>query len=68
LEELGVKYEIKLYPRDENLPAPSTLRAIYPLGKSSVITDSDRVIAESGAIVDYLMSTYSDGRFAGVLV
>jgi glutathione S-transferase len=40
---------------------------MYSLGRSSVITDGDRVIAESGAIVDYLMSTYSDGRFAGVL-
>jgi len=39
LEELGVKYEIKLYPRDENLLAPSSLRAIHPLGKSPVITD-----------------------------
>jgi glutathione S-transferase len=64
LEELGVKYEIKSYPRDKDLLAPSSLRAIHPLGKSPVITDGDKVIAESGAIVDYLMSTYGDGRLS----
>lgn len=58
LEELGVKYEIKHYQRDEvtNL-APPELKAIHPLGKSPVITDTegDRVIAETGAIVEYLL-------------
>lgn len=59
LEELGVKYEIKHYQRDEvtNL-APPELKAIHPLGKSPVITDGDRVIAETGAIVEYLLREY----------
>ncbi len=63
LEELGVKYEIKHYKRDEvtNL-APPELKAIHPLGKSPVITDTDndRVIAETGAIVEYLLRKYDD--------
>ena len=61
LEELGVKYEVKHYQRDEitNL-APPELKAIHPLGKSPVITDGDRVIAETGAIVEYLLRKYDD--------
>lgn len=65
LEELGVEYEIKHYKRDEttNL-APAELKAIHPLGKSPVITDGDRVIAETGAIVEYLLRKYdTDGAF-----
>ena len=59
LEELGIKYEIKHYQRDEvtNL-APPELKAVHPLGKSPVITDGDRVIAETGAIVEYLLRKY----------
>jgi len=65
LEELGVPYEIKAYQRDAvtNL-APPELKAVHPLGKSPVITDGDLVIAESGAIVDYLIRTYGGGRLA----
>jgi len=59
LEELGVDYDIKHYQRDEvtNL-APPELKAIHPLGKSPVITDGERVIAETGAIVEYLLRKY----------
>lgn len=59
LEELGVSYEIKHYKRDEvtNL-APEELKAVHPLGKSPVITDGDQVIAETGAIVEYLLREY----------
>jgi glutathione S-transferase len=59
LEELGVEYEIKKYQRDSvtNL-APNTLKLIHPLGKSPVITDGDVTVAESGAIIDYLIETY----------
>lgn len=59
LEELGVDYEIKQYSRDKqtNL-APVTLKLIHPLGKSPVITDGDIVVAESGAIIEYLIDTY----------
>ncbi|HEY5107139.1 MAG TPA: glutathione S-transferase [Caulobacteraceae bacterium] len=65
LEELGVPYEIKFYQRDAttNL-APPELKAVHPLGKSPVITDGRHTIAESGAIVDYLIRTYGAGRLA----
>ena len=65
LEELGVPYEIKFYQRDAttNL-APPELKAVHPLGKSPVITDGAATIAESGAIVDYLIRTYDNGRLA----
>ena len=65
LEELGVPYEIKFYQRDAttNL-APPELKAVHPLGKSPVITDQGHTIAESGAIVDYLIRTYGAGRLA----
>jgi glutathione S-transferase len=63
LEELGTPYEIKHYQRDAKTRlAPPELTAIHPLGKSPVITDGDLKIAESGAIVDYLIRTYGDGK------
>jgi glutathione S-transferase len=65
LEELGVPYEIKRYQRDpKTMLAPPELRAIHPLGKSPVITDEGLTIAESGAIVEYLVERYGQGRFA----
>ena len=63
LEELGVPYEVKRYERDaKTMLAPAELRAIHPLGKSPVITDGDKTVAETGAIVDYLIETYGEGR------
>jgi glutathione S-transferase len=63
LEELGTPYEIVKYQRMEGLPlAPPELKAVHPLGKSPVITDGARTIAESGAIVEYLVDTYGGGR------
>ena len=62
LEELGVQYEIKRYQRDpKTMLAPPELRAIHPLGKSPVITDGDLTIAESGAIIEYLLDRYGEG-------
>jgi glutathione S-transferase len=58
LEELGVAYEVKTYKRGPDYRAPASLKAVHPLGKSPVIVDSGRVIAESGAIMDYLVETY----------
>lgn len=59
LEELGVPYEVKRYQRDlKTLLAPQDLLAVHPLGKSPVITDGDLTIAESGAIIEYLLETY----------
>lgn len=62
LEELGLDYEIKKYQRDpKTMLAPPELRAIHPLGKSPVLQDGDTVVAESGAIVEYLVGRYGDG-------
>ncbi len=64
LEELGADYEIKRYERDPvTNRAPLELKTIHPLGKSPVITDGDKTIAETGAIVEYLLETYGEGRF-----
>jgi glutathione S-transferase len=65
LEELELPYEIKFHHRDPatNL-APPELKAIHPLGKSPVITDGDRVVAESGAIIDYIIRRHGAGRLA----
>jgi glutathione S-transferase len=64
LEELGAPYEIKFYQRDatSNL-APPELKDVHPLGKSPVIEDGALRLAESGAIVDYLIRKHGGGRF-----
>jgi len=63
LEELGLEYEIVRYQRDpKTMLAPPELKAIHPLGKSPVITDNGVTVAESGAIVEYLIDTYGNGR------
>ena len=59
LEELGIPYEIVVYKRDKKTRlAPAELKAIHPLGKSPVITDGDVTVAESGAILEYLVERY----------
>jgi glutathione S-transferase len=64
LEELGVRYEVRRYQRDANtMLAPPALLAVHPLGKSPVITDgSSTTLAESGAIIEYLIDSYGEGR------
>ncbi len=63
LEELGLEYEIKHYQRDaKTMLAPPELRAVHPLGKSPVLTDGKTVVAESGAIVEYLVERHGGGR------
>jgi glutathione S-transferase len=62
LEELGVPYEIVRYQRQSNMRAPAELYAVHPLGKSPVITDQGNTIAESGAIVEYIIDSYGEGR------
>ena len=63
LEELGAPYTMKSYQRDAKTRlAPPELTAIHPLGKSPVIVDGALKIAESGAIVDYLIRTYGNGK------
>lgn len=63
LEELGIDYEIKRYGRDkETSLAPPELTEIHALGKAPVIVDDRITVAESGAIIEYLVHTYDDGR------
>ena len=63
LEELGLPYEIKHYQRDsKTMLAPASLRAVHPLGKSPVITDDGVTVAETGAIIEYLVDRYANGR------
>jgi glutathione S-transferase len=65
LEELGLAYEIKKYQRDpKTMLAPPELRAVHPLGKSPVIQDGETIVAESGAIIEYLVGRYGEGRLA----
>jgi len=62
LEELGTPYEIQRYQRDAvTRLAPPELKAVHPLGKAPVIVDGEIVIAESAAIVDYLIRRYGRG-------
>jgi glutathione S-transferase len=63
LEELGLPYEIKPYQRDaQTRLAPPELQKVHRLGKSPVITDGNRTIIESGAIIDYLIRRHGGGR------
>ncbi len=68
LEELELPYDIKRYERDlKTMLAPASLRQIHPLGKSPVITDGELTLAESGAIIEYLVERYGIGRLAPAL-
>src|SRR5580693_5896492 len=63
LEELGVAYEVKRYERNaKTMLAPPELLAVHPLGKSPIIVDGAVTVAESGAIVEYLIDHYGGGR------
>ncbi|MCV2360087.1 glutathione S-transferase [Paucibacter sp. TC2R-5] len=68
LEELGQPYEVISYQRDAvTRLAPPELMAIHPLGKAPVLRDGGLVMIESGAIIEYLVRRYGNGRFAPVL-
>ncbi|KAB7764872.1 glutathione S-transferase [Xanthomonas maliensis] len=59
LEELALPYQLVRYERDaKTMLAPPALRAIHPLGKSPIVVDGDRTVAESGAILEYLTDRY----------
>lgn len=63
LEELGLDYTVKRYERDPvTMLAPPELRKVHPLGKSPVITDGLHTVAESGAIIEYLVGAHDQGR------
>lgn len=62
-EELDLEYQLKLYQRDpETRLAPAEYRALTPSGTAPVISDGDRVLGESGAIIEYIIETYGGGR------
>lgn len=64
-EELGLDYELKRYERDPvTRMAPSAYKALTPFGTAPVITDGDLVLGESGAILEYIMKTYGEGRLS----
>ncbi len=71
LEELGLPYELRRYARDPKTQlAPAALRQVHPLGKAPVVSDGDRVVAESGAILEYLAEHYgtqAPAALAGLL-
>ena len=62
-EELGVPYVLKHHVRDAvTMLSPPELRALHPLGAAPVIEDGDLVLAESGAIVEYIVAKHGGGR------
>lgn len=60
LEELGLDYEVVRYERQADMRAPDALKAIHPLGKSPILTDGERTVAETGAIIEYILSLRPD--------
>ena len=59
LEEVGVEYELKIYDRDAKTRfAPEAYKSLSPLGVAPVITDDDKTLAESSAIIDYILDKY----------
>src|SRR5580658_5681818 len=64
-EELGIPYELKRYDRDPvTRLAPPKYKALHPLGTAPIITDGDVVLPESGAIIEYIIGRYGDGRLS----
>ena len=64
MEELGLEYKLELFQRNDNGSAPDAMRKIHALGKAPVIRDGNTVLAESGAIVDYIVHRYAGDRLA----
>ncbi len=64
-EELEISYALKRYTRDPvTILAPADYKALHPIGAAPVITDGELVLAESGAVVEYIIATYGNGRLA----
>ncbi len=65
LEELELPYELVCYQRDpQTLMGPPALKALHPLGKSPVLAEEGKLLCESGAITEYILTRYSKGRLA----
>lgn len=63
MEELGLPYELRRYDRDpQTRLAPAAYKALHPMGTAPVITDGDLTLGESGAIMEYILARYGDGR------
>ena len=62
-EELGIPYTLRRYDRDQTGMAPAEYKKTHPMGIAPVISDGDLVLAESGAIIEYIIAKYGDGRF-----
>jgi glutathione S-transferase len=62
-EELGIPYELKVYDRDPvTRLAPANYKALHPMGSAPIVTDGDLTLPESGAIIEYIIGKYGDGR------
>lgn len=64
MEELGLPYRLEVHPREPNGAAAPVFRELHPLGKAPAIRDGDLVLAESGAIVEYVVHRHAGGRLA----
>ena len=62
MEELSLEYKLEWYQREANRAAPESMKDIHPIGKAPIIRDGDVVLAESGAIVDYIVRRHAGGR------
>lgn len=62
LEELQLPYQVVSYQRGKDMLAPAELKSVHPLGKSPVVEDHGHILAESGAILEYLQETYDSAR------
>jgi glutathione S-transferase len=62
-EELGIEYDLKLYNRrEDNRLAPEEYKALHPMGIAPVIQDGDLMLGESGAIIEYIVTKFGDGK------
>jgi glutathione S-transferase len=64
MEELGLPYKLEAFRREPNGAAPPPMKEIHALGKAPIIRDGETVLAESGAIVDYIVHRHAGGRLA----
>jgi glutathione S-transferase len=64
MEELGLEYKLEMFQREPNGAAPRPMKDLHALGKAPIIRDGDTVLAESGAIVDYIVQRHAGGRLA----
>lgn len=63
-EELGLPYELARYNRDATGLAPAAYKALHPLGTAPIITDGNLALAESSAVVDYILAKHGAGGLA----